>query len=411
MNDLFEKRISNPNRGYYQFANTPYSKLLFPQLKGKISTNMSHNEKDCVIWSVNDYLGLASHPEVMKADEEGARQFGLAYPMGARIMTGQTELHDSLEEKLSEFVGKESTILLNFGYQGIMSSIDALVDKNDVILYDKESHACITDGIRLHIGKKFNFAHNDPEALRRRLEKATEIVSKTGGGILVVTEGVFGMRGEQGRIKEITDLKDDFDFRLYVDDAHGFGVLGEGKGIGYAQDVQNKIDLYNATFAKSGAGFGAFISGNKNIIDYLKHVTRSQLHAKTLPSAMVFGLLKRLELIKAGKHLRDKLWTNISYLHKSLESHGFKTSKGAAAVVPVYIETSHANVLSLAMDLRENYGVFCSPVGYPAAPRGVVLLRLVCTANHTKSDIDLTVNSLVEVRQKYLVGESSYSIA
>jgi glycine C-acetyltransferase len=362
---------------------------------------MQFGGKEVLNWSLNDYLGLANHPEVRKADTEAALKYGAAYPMGARMMSGHTKYHEQLENELATFVMKESAYLLNFGYQGIMSTIDALVTKNDVIVYDVDAHACIIDGVRLHMGKRFTYRHNDLASMEKNLERATKLAEVTGGGILFITEGVFGMRGQQGKLKEIVAMKQKFNFRLVVDDAHGFGTLGKtGAGAGEEQGVQDDIDVYFSTFAKSMANIGAFIAADKDVIDYLKYNLRSQMFAKALPMIQVIGSLKRLELLRNNPELKDKLWENVHALQNGLRSKGFNIGDTNTCVTPVYLEGSVPEAMVMVNDLRENYGIFLSIVIYPVIPKGMILLRVIPTAPHTLADIDETLVAFEAIREK-----------
>lgn len=398
--DIFEKRLSDmgPLGKYQRVGHGYYS---FPKLEGELGNRMMFQGKERIVWSINNYLGLANHPEVRKADAEAAEQWGLAYPMGARMMSGESKYHEQLESELAHFVHKESGMLLNYGYQGIMSVIDALLDRHDVVVYDKDNHACIYDGIRMHLGKRFPFEHNDIDSVRKQLERATKAAAESGGGILVITEGVFGMRGEQGILKEIAALKSEFNFRLLVDDAHGFGMLGDtGAGAGEAQGCQDQIDLYFSTFAKSMASIGAFVAGNKNIIDFLRYNTRSQIFAKSLPMPIVIGNLKRLELLRTRPELREKLWHNVRLLQDGLRAAGFDLGKTNSSVTPVFMHGTVQESTHLVQDLRETYNIFCSIVVYPVIPKGMILLRLIPTANHTDEDIRLTVEAFSAIRSK-----------
>ena len=378
----------------------------FPKLEGEIAPRMVFRGKKMLTWSLNNYLGLCNHPEVRKVDADAAAEYGLGYPMGARMMSGNTNRHEELEQKLSDFVSKESTILLNFGYQGVLSTIDALVDRRDIIVYDAESHACIIDGVRLHQGKRFVYAHNDIANLEKQLERATRMAEQTGGAILVITEGVFGMSGNQGDLKNVVALKEKFEFRLLVDDAHGFGTLGAtGTGTGEEQGVQDQIDLYFSTFAKSMASIGAFVSGDKNIIDYLRYNMRSQIFAKSLPMPLVIGALKRLELLQTRPELKANLWKVVNALQSGLKGAGFNIGTTASCVTPVILNGTVEEAMNLTKDLRENFNIFCSIVVYPVVPRGVIMLRLIPTAVHTMEDVDETITAFRDVQQKLQSGE------
>ncbi|MFB1027826.1 MAG: aminotransferase class I/II-fold pyridoxal phosphate-dependent enzyme [Flavobacteriaceae bacterium] len=400
MRDLFAKIYKNKGP-LGKWASQAEGYFIFPKLEGSISNRMKFHGNEVITWSINDYLGLANHPEVRKVDAEAAYEYGSAYPMGARMMSGHTSFHEQLENELAEFVSKESSYLLNFGYQGIMSTIDALVGKNDVIVYDVDAHACIIDGVRLHLGKRFTYRHNDLESLKKNLERATKVANQTGGGILVISEGVFGMRGEQGRLKEIAALKNEYKFRFLVDDAHGFGTLGKsGAGTGEEQGVQDDIDVYFATFAKSMASTGAFIAANKEIIDYLKYNLRSQVFAKSLQMQLVIGALKRLDMIRTMPELKEKLWVIVEALQAGLRARGFDLGQTQSCVTPVYLKGSIPEAMALVKDLRENHGVFCSIVVYPVIPKGLILLRLIPTSMHTLIDVELTLKAFSAIKER-----------
>jgi glycine C-acetyltransferase len=408
--DLFEKVISRPGP-LGKYADMAHGYFMFPKLEGALGNRMIFNGKEKIVWSLNNYLGLANHPEVRKADGDAAVEWGLAYPMGARMMSGDTKYHEALEQGLATHVHKESGYLLNFGYQGILSVIDAMVDRRDIIVYDKDCHACIMDAIRMHLGDRYAFEHNDAASCDRQLAKATAAAERSGGGILVITEGVFGMRGEQGCLKEIVNLKRKYEFRLLVDDAHGFGTLGEtGAGAGEEQGVQDQIDLYFSTFAKSMASIGAFIAGTKEIITYLRYTMRSQIFAKSLPMPLVIGALKRLELLKKHPEFRHKLWENVRLLQEGLIQKGFDLGETNTCVTPVYMKGEVEEALKLITDLRENYHIFCSIVVYPVIPKGMMLLRLIPTAVHTTEDINETLEAFGEVAAKLKSGAYSSGV-
>ncbi|MBT8258558.1 MAG: aminotransferase class I/II-fold pyridoxal phosphate-dependent enzyme [Bacteroidia bacterium] len=400
MNDLFDK-IYRDRGPLSRWASQAEGYFIFPKLEGEISNRMKFQGKEVITWSINDYLGLANHPEVRKVDAEAAAKYGSAYPMGARMMSGHTELHEKLQNELAEFVNKEAAYLLNFGYQGMVSTIDALVAKDDIIVYDVDAHACIIDGVRLHMGKRFTYKHNDVESLEKNLERATKLAEQTGGGILVISEGVFGMRGEQGRLKEIVALKEKFNFRLFVDDAHGFGTLGEtGAGAGEEQGIQDQIDVYFATFAKSMASTGAFIAGDKEVINYLKYNLRSQMFAKSLQMQLVEGALKRLDMIRTMPELKQNLWKIVDALQSGLRDRGFDLGTTQSCVTPVYLKGSIPEAMALVKDLRENFGIFCSIVVYPVIPKGLILLRMIPTATHTLEDVEITLNAFSAIRER-----------
>jgi glycine C-acetyltransferase len=401
--DIFNKIKNRGPLGMYQSKAHGY--YMFPKLEGEISPYMNFRGKRVLNWSLNNYLGLANHPEVRKADAEGAADYGLAYPMGARMMSGQTRKHEELEEELAEFVGKERAYLLNFGYQGMTSIIDSLVDRKDVIVYDSESHACIMDGMRMVLAKRFVFPHNNVENLRKQLERATKIVEKTGGGILVITEGVFGMAGDLGALDKIVALKKDFKFRLMVDDAHGFGTMGK-RGAGTAEHfgVEKEVDVLFSTFAKAMAAIGAFVAGDKDVIDYLQYTMRSQIFAKSLPMPLVIGAKKRLELLKTQSELKGNLWKVVNALQKGLREEGFDLGHTESPVTPVYINGTVAQATQITKDLRENYKIFCSIVVYPVVPKGVIMLRVIPTSVHTLEDVDFTIKAFSEVQKKLKEG-------
>jgi glycine C-acetyltransferase len=400
MRDLFERFYENKGP-LGKWAKYAEGYFVFPKLEGPISNRMFFKGKEVITWSVNDYLGLANHPEVRKVDAEAASEFGSAYPMGARMMSGHTELHEQLESQLADFVNKESAYVLNFGYQGILSTVDTLVGKDDVIVYDVDAHACIVDGVRLHLGKRFTYKHNDIESLEKNLQRAQKVATQTGGGILVISEGVFGMRGEQGKLKEIVTLKAKYNFRFLVDDAHGFGTLGRnGAGAGEEQGIQHNIDVYFATFAKSMASTGAFIAADKEIIDYLRYNMRSQMFAKSLQMQLVKGALKRLDMLRTQPEFKAKLWENVNALQSGLKSNGFDIGDTQSCVTPVYLRGSIPEAMALVKDLREEYGIFCSIVVYPVIPRGIILLRLIPTASHTLVDVNETLEAFASIREK-----------
>ncbi|MEY3368462.1 MAG: hypothetical protein RI973_1617 [Bacteroidota bacterium] len=402
--DLFEK-FRNPGP-LGRFSEVADGYFMFPKLEGELSNRMKFQGKDVICWSINNYMGLANHPEVREADAQAAREWGMAYPMGARMMSGSTKYHDQLEAELAAFVKKESALLVNFGYQGILSAIDCLLSRHDVVVYDAESHACIVDGVRLHHGKRFAFEHNNIESLDRNLARATKIVEETGGGILVISEGVFGMRGDQGKLREIAALKEKYDFRLMVDDAHGFGMLGAtGAGACEEQGIMQDVDVYFSTFAKSMASIGAFFAGEKFMIQHLRYNMRSQIFAKSVPMPIVIGALKRLELLRTRPELRKKLWENVEALQGGLKAAGFDIGDTNSCVTPVYMHGEVGEAMALVHDMRENYGVFCSIVVYPVIPKGMIILRLIPTAVHTMQDIEETIAAFKAVKAKLEGGQ------
>ena len=404
MTDIFERLRNNPGP-LGQFADYAEGYFVFPKLEGPIGPRMIFQGKEVIFWSANDYLGLCNHPEVLEADAKAAAEYGLFYPMGARAMSGETEQHQQLERELAEFVDKEAAYLLNFGYQGMVSTVDALVSRHDVIVYDSDSHGCIVDGVRLHMGKSFTFRHNDIESLEKNLVRATKVAEEQGGGILVITEGVFGMRGMQGKVKEICALKSKYNFRLLLDDAHGFGTLGKtGAGAGEEQGCQDQVDVYFSTFAKSMAGFGAFIAGDADIIRILKYNLRSQIYAKSLTMPMVIGGLKRLELLRTKPEIKAKLWENVHKLQNGLKERGFNLGGSDTCVTPVMMQGSTVEATLLSRDLRENFGIFTSVVIYPVIPKGMILLRLIPTASHTDAEINETLAAFEKIQEKLTSG-------
>jgi glycine C-acetyltransferase len=405
--DIFEKVISN--RGPLgQYADQGHGYYYFPKLEGQISNKMIFKGKECIVWSLNNYLGLANHPEVREADAKAASDWGMGYPMGARMMSGQTDYHIELEHQLAEFEGKESAYLLNFGYMGMTSIIDSLLDRHDVVVYDSESHACIIDGLRLHIGKRFVYPHNDMVSFEKQLERAKKLTNESGGGILVITEGVYGMAGDLGDLNGILALKDQFNFRLLIDDAHGFGTMGHsGKGTSEHQQVMDKVDIYFGTFAKAMAGIGAFVASDKQIIKSLAYKMRSQIYAKSLPMPMVIGAMKRLELIRTNPDLRKKLWTIVKALQTGLKENGFDIGNTASPVTPVFMKGGVGEATQLVQDLREHYGIFCSIVIYPVVPKGTIMLRLIPTAIHTLEDVKYTIDTFKIIKQQLTAGKYS----
>jgi glycine C-acetyltransferase len=405
MADIFERLVKNYGP-IGQYRERAHGYFAFPKLEGEIGSRMKFRGKEVVVWSLNNYLGLANHPEIRKADAEGAKEYGLAYPMGARMMSGNSNYHEQLEEELAQFVSKEDAALLNYGYQGMVSIIDVLCGRHDVVVYDAECHACIIDGLRLHAGHRYVFKHNDIEDFEKQMQRASALIEKQkAGGILVITEGVFGMAGDQGKLKEIVALKDRYEFRLLVDDAHGFGTLGKtGAGAGEAQGVQDGIDLYFSTFAKSMASIGAFIAGDRTIIDYIRYNIRSQIFAKSLPMAFVIGNLKRLEMLRSMPELRQKLWDNALKLQDGLKKRGFDIGNTDTMVTPVYMKGGVEEATAMVMDLRENYGIFCSIVVYPVIPKGHIIYRLIPTAAHTDADIEQTLKAFSETKHKLDAG-------
>lgn len=400
MADLFEK-LKMEAGPLAKYSHLPDDYFFFPKLEGDIGPHMRFNGKEVLNWSLNNYLGLANHPEVRKVDGDSAAQYGLGHPMGARMMSGNSVHHIELEKQLADFIHKEDVMLLNYGYQGVVSIIDAIVDRKDVIVYDAESHACIIDGVRLHMGKRFVYTHNDMASLEKQLQRATKLVSETGGGILVITEGVFGMSGRQGDLTGVVALKEKYNFRLFVDDAHGFGTMGKtGAGTGEEQGVQDQIDLYFSTFAKSMASIGAFVGGDKRIIKFLRFSMRSQIYAKSLPMPLVIGALKRLELLRTQPELKDNLWKIVKAMQNGLKERGFNIGLTSSPVTPVLFKGGVGEAANMAMDLRENFNIFCSVVIYPVVPKDVIMFRIIPTAVHTMEDVQRTLEAFSVLKDK-----------
>ncbi|HVI47451.1 MAG TPA: pyridoxal phosphate-dependent aminotransferase family protein [Chitinophaga sp.] len=407
--DIFEKLLKHMGP-IGEHSDRAHGYFAFPKLEGEIGPRMKFRGKEKIVWSLNNYLGLANHPEVRATDGQAAVEYGLATPMGARMMSGNTNFHEQLERELSEYMGKEDTTLVNYGYQGFMSAIDAICNRRDIIVYDGEAHACLIDGLRLHQGHRYVFKHNDIEDLEKQLKRATELSKTSGGGILVITEGVFGMAGDQGKLKEIAALKDKFEFRLLVDDAHGFGTMGKtGAGTSEEQGVQDKIDLLFNTFAKSGASIGGFISGEKAIINYLRYNMRSQIFAKSLPLPVVIGHLKRVQLMRNHPELKAKLWENVNKLQEGLKARGFNIGRTNSPVTPIYLQGDIPEATAMCLDLRENYNIFCSIVVYPVIPKGQIIYRLIPTAAHNDEDIELTLKAFSETKAK--LDQKVYEVA
>ncbi|MEI6883354.1 MAG: aminotransferase class I/II-fold pyridoxal phosphate-dependent enzyme [Bacteroidota bacterium] len=408
--DIFDKVVNNMG-ALGQFADLGYGYYFFPKLEGEISTRMKFRGEEMLVWSLNNYLGLANHPEVRQADAEAAAIYGMASPMGARMMSGQTKYHEQLEQELAAFEHKEAAYLLNFGYQGMVSIIDSLVDRHDVVVYDSEAHACILDGLRMHMGKRFVYPHNDLEKFENQLKRARKMVDQTGGGILVITEGVYGMAGDCGNLKGILQFKEKYGFRLLIDDAHGFGTMGHtGAGTSEEQAVMDQVDVYFGTFAKAMAGIGAFVASEKRIVKSLAFNMRSQIYAKSLPMPMVMGSLKRMELIRNHPELKDKLWTIVNALQSGLKAKGFDLGKTQSPVTPVYLKGGIGEATQIVADLRENYKIFCSMVVYPVVPKGTIMLRLIPTAGHTLEDVSYTIKAFSEVKQRLDAGKYSSGV-
>ncbi|MCL2502357.1 MAG: pyridoxal phosphate-dependent aminotransferase family protein [Bacteroidales bacterium] len=403
--DIFERIQQSEGGPLGQYRKRAHGYFMFPKLEGDIQPYMTFQGKKVLAWTFNNYLGLANHPEVRETDAQAAAKWGLGYPMGARMMSGHTSLHEQLERELAEFEKKEDAYLFNFGYQGMVSTIDALVSRHDIIVYDSDAHACIMDGVRLHMGQRIVYPHNDIEKCRKALERATRLTAQTGGGILLITEGVYGMTGDLGILDQICALKKEYDFRILIDDAHGFGVMGnEGRGASEHYNVMDEVDLYFGAFAKSMAGVGGFIAGPKSIINHLRYNLRSQIYAKSLPMAMVEGLLKRLDMVRTMPELREKLWVITKALQTGLRERGFDVGKAQACVTPVFLQGGVEEATSILVDMRDNYQVFCSVVVYPVVPKGVIMFRLIPTAMHSMEQVDYTLEVFGKIQEKLQKG-------
>ncbi len=405
MKDLFEKMMidAGPLGSHLKRAHGYFA---FPILEGELGNRMKFRGKEKIVWSLNNYLGMVNHPEARKIDAIAAEKWGIGNPMGSRMMSGNTVLHEELEKVLADFVSREDAMLLNFGYQGVMSCIDTLVNRHDIIVYDAEAHACLVDGVRMHMGYTYKYKHNDIEDCEKQLQRAVKMADKNGGGILVVTEGVYGMSGNQGKIKEIVALKDKYNFRILIDDAHGFGSMGPtGAGADEAQGCQDKVDLYFSTFVKSMGSIGAFISGPKDIIDYLRYNVRSQIFAKSLPLVVVEGMLTRMNMLKTMPELRDKLWHIVNKLQHGLRERGFDIGKTNSPVTPIYMKGGLPEATNMVVDLRENYNIFCSVVVFPVIPKGEIIFRIIPTAAHTDEDVDITLKAFEETKKKLDAGK------
>lgn len=400
MIDVFEKLVKDGGP-LGQHVERAHGYFAFPKLEGELGSRMMFRGKEKIVWSLNNYLGLVNHPETRAVDTVAAGKWGIGYPMGARMMSGNSTLHEELEEVIADFVGREDAMLLNFGYQGIMSCIDALVNRRDVIVYDTESHACIVDGVRLHVGFSYAYKHNNIDDCEKQLKRAQKLADKNGGGILVITEGVFGMSGNQGKLKELVALKQKYNFRLLIDDAHGFGSMGPtGAGADEEQGCQDGVDLYFSTFVKSLGSIGAFISGPRKVMTYLRYNVRSQIFAKSLPMLIVEGMLKRMEMLKTMPELREKLWHNVNTLQNGLRVKGFDIGTTNSPVTPIYMKGDLPEATGMVMDIRENYNIFCSVVVFPVIPKGQIIFRLIPTAVHTDEDTDLTLKAFEETKKK-----------
>ncbi len=403
--DIFERIAKDEGGPLGQYRKKAHGYYMFPKLEGQIQPMMTFNGKQVLAWTFNNYLGLANHPEVRKADAEATAKWGLGYPMGARMMSGHTTEHEQLEKELAEFELKEDAYLFNFGYQGMVSTIDALVNRHDIIVYDSEAHACIMDGVRLHMGQRIVYPHNDIEKCEKALQRATKLVAETGGGILLITEGVYGMTGDLGILDKIVELKKKYKFRILIDDAHGFGVMGDnGRGTSEYYNVMDEIDLYFGAFAKSMAAVGGFIAGPKDIINYLRYNLRSQIYAKSLPMPLVEGCLKRLDMIRTMPELREKLWTITRALQVGLRERGFNIGKAEACVTPIFLEGNIAEATNILIDLRENHGIFCSVVVYPVVPKGVIMFRIIPTAMHSLENVEYTLNAFSKIQENLKKG-------
>lgn len=402
--DLFDKLQGRPGP-LGEFTSDGYGYYTFPRLEGPLGPVMKFNGKDVVVWSINDYLGIGGREDVRKFDGEMAARHGLSTPMGARLMTGNTTQHEKLEEELADFVHKPSALLLNYGYQGIMSVIHALVDRNDFLIYDELSHACIVDGKQLAMAEKFVYKHNDIESLEKQLERAHR-KAKPDSSILVVTEGAFGMTGDLGNLEEIVALKDKYPFRLLVDDAHGVGTMGEdGSGTGTHLGCHEGIDIYFGTFAKAFALIGAFVATEERVKEFLKANVRSQIFAKSVPLPIVESVRKRLKMIRNNPEWRDQLWENTKKLRQGLIDIGYNVMPAECPVTPVLTKGSTEVCQDIMRKLREDHGIFVSGVAYPVVPKGTVLIRLIPTAAHNDEHIKKTLKGFRAIKDVIIPSE------
>jgi glycine C-acetyltransferase len=395
--DLFEKLENRPGP-LGKFTSNGYGYYTFPKLEGPLGPVMKFNDKDVVVWSINDYLGIGNNEQVREIDTRVTQKYSLSAPMGARLMTGNSTEHEALENELADFVHKPDALLLNYGYQGIMSVIHCLVDRNDFLIYDELSHACIVDGKQLAMGETSVYKHNDIDSLEKQLKRATAKL-KPNSSILVVTEGVFGMTGDLGKLKEIIALKEKYPFRLLVDDAHGFGTLGDdGSGTGTHLGCQDGVDIYFGTFAKSVALIGAFVATEPRVREFLKANARSQIFAKSLPLPIVATARERIKLIRQNPQWREKLWENTLKLRNGLKDIGYNVLPSESPVTPVLTEGSTELCTTIMRELREEHGVFVSGVAYPVVPKGMVLIRLIPMATHTDKHIEKTLNAFEAIK-------------
>ena len=408
--DIFERIQQNEGGPLGQYRKRAKGYFMFPKLEGEIQPYMTFQGKKMLAWTFNNYLGLANDPEVRKVDAEAAAKWGLAYPMGARMMSGHTSLHEQLERELAEFECKEDAFLFNFGYQGMISTLDALLTRRDVVVYDEECHACIMDGLRLHMGYRMKYAHNDIADCEKVLNRASKRAQEQGGGVLLVTEGVYGMTGAMGILDKIVELKKKYSFRILIDDAHGFGVMGEhGRGTSEELHCMDVIDLYFGAFAKAMASIGGFIAGPKDIINYLRYNLRSQIYAKSLPMPFVEGNLKRLDMIRKGDDRRKHLFKIARALQSGLRNLGFDVGPAEACITPVFVHGTVPEATNMLVDLRENYNIFCSVVVYPVVPQGVIMFRLICTQMHQMEHVEYTLKAWAEIKKKHEAGYYSGS--
>lgn len=399
--DLFDKLQDRPGP-LGEFTSDGYGYYTFPKLEGPLGPVMKFNGKDVVVWSINDYLGVGGKKEVLEYDAKVTKKYGLSAPMGARLMTGNSTKHEELEKELADFAHKPSALLLNYGYQGIMSVIHALVDRNDFLIYDELSHACIVDGKQLAMADKSVFKHNDIKSFEKQLKRAHRR-SKSDSSVLVVTEGAFGMTGDLGILKEMIALKEKYPFRLLVDDAHGLGTMGEdGSGTGTHLGCQEGIDIYFGTFAKAFALIGAFVATDERVVEFLKANVRSQIFAKSVPMPIVESARKRLELIRKHPEWREQLWKNTRKLRQGLKDIGYHVMPAECPVTPVLTQGSTDLCQLIMRKLREEHGVFVSGVTYPVVPKGTVLIRLIPTAAHTDEHIQKTLEGFEAIKDVVL---------
>lgn len=371
------------------------------ELKGKVSNRMIFDNKEYIIWCLNDYLGLMHHPESIEAAAQATTQYGPSYPHSVRLTIGHSSAHDYLEQQLNTLMGYEDSMLVNLGYQGFMSIIDALTDRHDTIIYDQKCHACLIDGVRLHNGRKFAFKHNDINHLETQLQRARKTHNSKEGMIIVVVDGLYSMHGELAKLDEIVRLKKLYNFALFVDDSHAFGVFGKhGKGSPEHYGIEKEVDVYVSTFTKSFGNLGGFVSAKKPIIDFLRFATRSQIFSRSMPLPMVLSVSKNIEIFQREPERRERLWKNTNQFQEGLREMAINIGPSESPIVPIHINGNHQEGLKVFFDLRE-MGIFSYIVAYPVVEKNTCLIRMVCTHNHTTIDIEQTLHAFKELKRRY----------